>query len=279
MPTSFSFSTQGDMRRLSCCIALICAFLAAPTHADSVISIAYVGTGHDNAQRGTQLGMDEAQLQGEFLGQQYQLTSELPDALAIVAAVPADELRAIAARYPDKPVFNVAAPDDQLRTSCVANLLHIVPSHQMLVDAVAQWHQYHPDGSVAAHAWDASFEKYAALQLNNRFREQFGTPMDDEAWAGWAAIKLVSDMIVREQIDSSVQLLAAVRLKLAFDGQKGTDLSFRLDGQLRQPLLLVEQGEIVGEAPVRGVADIDDLDSLGATPCTSPLLPSGLRKD
>ena len=34
------------------------------------------------------------------------------------------------------------------------------------------------------------------------------------------------------------------------------------------PLLLVDaDGELLGEAPVRGVADIDDLDSLGLSGC------------
>jgi hypothetical protein len=45
----------------------------------------------------------------------------------------------------------------------------------------------------------------------------------------------------------------------------GTDMNFRPTGQLRQPLLLVEDGKIAGEAPVRGVAD--DLDSLGNVEC------------
>jgi len=44
-------------------------------------------------------------------------------------------------------------------------------------------------------------------------------------------------------------------------------MSFRDTGQLRQTLLLVENGEIVAEAPVRGVVDPDDLDSLGLRAC------------
>jgi hypothetical protein len=54
---------------------------------------------------------------------------------------------------------------------------------------------------------------------------------------------------------------------MAFDGQKGVPHTFRDTGQLRQPLLLVEAGKLVGEAPVPGVVDTNDLDSLGLTSC------------
>ena len=47
-------------------------------------------------------------------------------------------------------------------------------------------------------------------------------------------------------------------------------MSFRDTGQLRQPLLLVAGDHVLGEAPVRGVVEIEDLDSLGATHCASP---------
>ena len=46
-------------------------------------------------------------------------------------------------------------------------------------------------------------------------------------------------------------------------------MSFRVTGQLRQPLLLVENGKLLNEeAPVRGVVDPDDYDSLGITGCS-----------
>jgi hypothetical protein len=38
--------------------------------------------------------------------------------------------------------------------------------------------------------------------------------------------------------------------------------TFRDTGQLRQPLLLVEAGKLVGEAPVPGVVDSNDLTAL-----------------
>jgi ABC transporter substrate binding protein (PQQ-dependent alcohol dehydrogenase system) len=135
----------------------------------------------------------------------------------------------------------------------------------MKLDAIAQWQQKNPDANVIATAWDPRYEKFAARDLNKRFTKAFNTKMDDAAWAGWAAIKMSSDTVAREHITTPVQLLGYLKTKLVFDGQKGVEMSFRPDGQLRQPLLLIDNGKIAGEAPVRGVND--DLDSLGNFEC------------
>jgi hypothetical protein len=47
-------------------------------------------------------------------------------------------------------------------------------------------------------------------------------------------------------------------------------MTFRDTGQLRQLLLVVVNGELAGEAPVRGVAASDDLDSLDPLVCAEP---------
>jgi hypothetical protein len=56
---------------------------------------------------------------------------------------------------------------------------------------------------------------------------------------------------------------------MEFDGQKGDYMTFRETGQLRQLLLVVVDGKLAGEAPVRGVAESDDLDSLDPLVCAS----------
>ena len=91
--------------------------------------------------------------------------------------------------------------------------------------------------------------------------------MTDEAWAGWAAVKLLSDTIARVETNDAIVLIETLQTDLAFDGQKGIHMSFRDTGQLRQPLLLVEDGTIVGEAPVRGIVGVTNLDSLGLPGC------------
>lgn len=237
------------------------------------VDLAFVGTPNSAAHRGALQGIDEAQQQGEFLGQRYAL-NVAPGAAAdqhttaIIAAVSDDELNRLAAEYPSIPILNVTQRADALRADCRANLLHVIPSLDMRARAVAQWRQANPDaGDVQAQAWHPAFEKYAAAQLNNRYHEKYGLTMDDEAWSGWAAVKLVSDMIARSETADSAKVLAAIREQLAFDGQKGVGLSFAPNGQLRQPLLLVADGKLIGEAPVRGVVDIEDLDSLNVISC------------
>lgn len=240
--------------------------------ADAVLEVplAFVGPSAGAASRGAQQGLEEAQVQGEFLGQHYQLSALSAEAVAVIADLPATELRALALAHPLLPVLNVGAADDALREACLPNLFHVLPSERMRADAVSQWRSVHPGAAVSAHAWNPDFEKYAGAQLNKRYRERTQQPMDDTAWAGWAAVKLLSDTIAREQVTTPAVLLEALHSRLAFDGQKGVDLSFRSDGQLRQPLLITEGDKVVGEAPVRGVVDIEDLDSLGPARCPAP---------
>lgn len=257
--------------RLSIALLLLGASFSTAAQQSIDVPLAFVGTPDAAAHRGARQGLAEAQMQGEFLGQTYRLDASAADAVAIVAALPAADLQALAAAHPDKPVLNVSADDDSLRANCRANLFHVLPSARMRADAVAQWQQSNPGATgVSARAWHASFEKYAASQLNKRYTAEFSQPMDDHSWAGWAAVKLVSDTVAREQSAAPAVLLEALRERLAFDGQKGVDMRFRSDGQLGQPLLLIANDEIVGEAPVRGVVDIEDLDSLGPATCPAP---------
>jgi ABC-type branched-subunit amino acid transport system substrate-binding protein len=238
------------------------------------VDIGFAGATDSDAWHGAAQGLAEANAQGQFLGVHYELVPLDTDAgsravgnAAVVAALDPAALGALARAQPRTPVFNVSAEDDALRADCHSNILHTIPSTAMRADAVMQWQRKHPQSAAVAQAWHEDFEKYAAVQLNRRYLESTGRPMNDVAWAAWAAVKLVSDLIVRLQDADPAALLAALKGPLAFDGQKGVDMSFRDTGQLRQTLLLVENGAIVAEAPVRGVVDPDDLDSLGLSPC------------
>lgn len=236
------------------------------------VRIAFIGDQDGDGWRGAAQGIAEANAQGRFLGLHYTLEPSAgpavdADVSAIVTAVAAERLAPIAAANPGRAVINVAAADDELRADCVPNLLHTLPSYAMRDDAETQWRRKHPESEAVAQAWHADFEKYAAAQLNKRYQAGAGRPMSDEAWAGWAATKAVADVIARDQRVESAALLDSLRGDIAFDGQKGAEMSFRDTGQLRQPLLLVEGGRIVGEAPVRGVVDTENLDSLGLPSC------------
>lgn len=229
--------------------------------------------GDAEAESAARAAMDEVLTQAKFLGIEYDLQitapdqlSEHPEALAVfVAGDPADA-EAAAEQASDTAVFNVASSDDALRTRCRENLFHTPPSEKMLADAEAQWKQARPDDSgVEARAWHPAFVKFAARDLNNRWKEATRRPMTNRDWAIWVAVRLVGDAIANNQDASSEELIAYFRKEMEFDGQKGDYLTFRETGQLRQPVLVTVEGELAGEAPVRGVSS--DLDSLGLQAC------------
>ena len=255
------------------CLLLACMPLAAaPTLA---VRIAFIGAADGDAHAGAVQGIREANAQGKFLGLNYQLLTAVDIAAALAAQAAAividgdaGTLPALASAAKGTPLLNVRAEDDSLRSQCITNLLHTIPSQAMRADAVQQWRQKQPASQAKAHAWHATAELYAGSQLNKRYSDGAGRAMTDQAWAAWAAVKLVSDTVARLRASEPTALLVALRKDLAFDGQKGVDMSFRDNGQLRQPLLLVEDGKILGEAPLRGIAANGDLDSLGNTSCT-----------
>lgn len=253
---------------------LLLLFSHTVNAAQTEFTFAYVGKIEHPAYLGISLGLNEANLQGQFLGQKYKIetfssAAELParmdDFLAIMAAVPLAELMSVRETARQHPLFNLVVEDDGLRRACLDNVLSIIPSEKMKQDAIAQWTKMNPENNAVAQAWHDDFEKFAARDLNKRFRKTFAKGMDDYAWAGWAAIRMAADSIARENITDPVTLLNHLKTNLSFDGQKGVDMNFRETGQLRQPLLIVENNALVGEAPVRGVAN--DLDSLGIREC------------
>ncbi len=224
--------------------------------------------------KGVEQGVKEANQQGRFLGLEYEFSpaavgdaaKHAGAAAAFVSGSPADIL-AVAAALPNVPVFNIASRDDALRTKCRPNLFHTPPTEKMLSDAVAQWKTQSKAQDVVARAWHEDFVKFAGRELNNRFQKAWGVPMDDEAWAAWVAVKLFADAVANNPEASGAELIKYLREDMEFDGQKGAFMTFRETGQLGQPLLIVEAGKLAGEAPVRGAAASDDLDSLGMQSC------------
>jgi hypothetical protein len=246
------------------------ALAAAPLE----VELAYVGDPADTAYLGVSQGLEEANLQGRFLGQRYRVkgypAAEIDGAegaVAVLSTLADEELSALAQRRPQRVVFDLGSESDALRAKCLPNLLHVLPSARMKSDALSQWRRLHPGSEAEVRAWHPAFTKYAAEQLNLRFRKSQGRDMDDRAWAGWVAVRMVADSVARLSTADPPRLLGYLRTELAFDGQKGVTMGFRENGQLRQILLIVEGPRIVGEAPVKGVVDATDLDSLGSVQC------------
>ncbi|MGH8611871.1 MAG: ABC transporter substrate-binding protein [Gammaproteobacteria bacterium] len=250
----------------------LCVVVSAQQPLDEFV-VAYVGDNKSSAFLGVQQGLAEANIQGQFLGQRHKfvwIESEKRQAAvsAVLVASDAKSLREQSEQNPTLPVFNLTMENDELREACLPNVLHMIPSARMKHDAVTQWHVKHPNARASAVAWHPSLKKYAGEQLNKRFKEVQGRPMDDYSWAGWAAVRMIADTAARIQTNDPKRMLDFLRTELKFDGQKGTEMSFRQTGQLRQILLIVEADKIVGEAPVHGVVDPQDLDSLGPSECS-----------
>ena len=244
------------------------------------VLLLYVGPAESSAVKGALQGLREANVLGRFTGHGYQLT-QLGDTeklrsritnlqpAAVLVALDAGKLATLSDRFAEAgvAVFNLAAGDDDLRRQCRPNLLHVAPSDRMRADAVSQWRKRSDSADIEALAWHRDFKKFAGRELNNRFRRTHGAAMDDGAWAGWAAVKMIAEAVARTRSTSPGDILVFLREEMGFDGQKGVPHTFRDTGQLRQPLLIVENGELAGEAPVRGVVETDDLDSLGLASC------------
>ena len=257
---------------LALCLLGLQGAMAEPA-VPSDLRFVYIGPQSGSSFAGVQQGLAEANIQGAFLGQRYHLVvlspgvwqfAALHDAVAILVASTEAELLRLAAVSATIPVFNLSLTTDRLRRDCYPNILHVIPSDRMYADALAQWQQAHPDSRGGqAIAWHPERRKFAARDLNKRFLARQGRAMDDRSWAAWAAVKMSADALSRMADGDRVGLLHFLVTALNFDGQKGVALDFRKSGQLRQPIWIMEQGRLVGEAPVRGVAVPPGLDSLG----------------
>jgi hypothetical protein len=272
-----NFYWESKMRVLTLGLIALTATFSHIVSADVIdVKLHYVGPTDGSAWQGVNQGLQEANIQGEFLGQKYSLKAESADELIktgdrITAVIVAGDDKLVAeiannAKFADIPVLNVASDSDTLRQACLNNLLNIPASHKMKQDALKQWLTKHPDSKAHIQGWHEGFKKFAASQLNKRYKKTYSVVMDDDAWAGWASVKLVSDTVARTQSDDASAILTYLKNDLTFDGQKGASATFRDTGQLRQLVLVVdENNKIAAEAPLRGVKG--GLDSLGLKSC------------
>ena len=110
----------------------------------------------DAGLRGAELAVVDSNSTGRFLKHHYELeaaTGETPEDLLAQAAqlhadglrlfvvnTPANTLRRLAEALPDSLLLNAGSADDALRSqSCLANVLHTLPSRSMLADALGQF--------------------------------------------------------------------------------------------------------------------------------------------
>lgn len=92
-----------------------------------------------------------------------------------------------------------------------------------------------------AALWEATLVGNGAKELNERFLERWGIPMDPPSWAAYQSVKILSDAVTATGAPSGPSLVNFLESPEAvFDVQKGVAVSFRSwDHQLRQPLYVV----------------------------------------
>ena len=100
-------------------------------------------------------------------------------------------------------------------------------STQARAAALASWRD---PRAHAAVEWHSKLTKYGAEQLNARFLQRFGQPMDAAAWVSWMLVKIAVD----------AQLRSVAPAEGRFDGHKGVPLAFGPDRHLIQPLCVVD---------------------------------------
>lgn len=125
-------------------------------------------------------------------------------------------------------------------------------------------------------AWSPVVEQWGAAQLQSRFREQSGRAMRSQDYAAWAAMRSIGEAVTRTGA-TDPETLRAFLLSEEFElaGFKGTPQTFRTwNGQMRQPIPLVQPRALVTQAPLEGfLHQRTDLDTLGIdlaeTACTA----------
>ena len=124
--------------------------------------------------------------------------------------------------------------------------------------------------------WNRELERFSASELNNRFVRRFQKPLTETSWAGWAALKLAGESLVRASAATAADLRAHLESAPPFDGHKGAALTFRpWDRQLRQPVYAIgprRRGDGAGEpAGFTVLADLPgaNLDAIGITAAES----------
>lgn len=129
-----------------------------------------------------------------------------------------------------------------------------------------------------AALFEATLDAYGARELNARFRERWGQPMDPSAWAGYESIKMLYETAMFSgTLDGPGLVEYMENPNTAYDVHKGIGVSFRpWDHQLRQSLFLVkinpeakrawDLATLVGELPAiykPGTDPVERLDQIG----------------
>jgi ABC transporter substrate binding protein (PQQ-dependent alcohol dehydrogenase system) len=114
--------------------------------------------------------------------------------------------------------------------------------------------------------WNAAFDQWGAVQLQNRFAAKFQRPMTPLDMQVWTAVRIVGEAAARTGSADIATLLDFIKgpdfSVAAFKGQKLTLRDWNL--QLRQPIILFDGRNTVSVSPQEGyLHQYSTLDTLG----------------
>jgi ABC transporter substrate binding protein (PQQ-dependent alcohol dehydrogenase system) len=114
--------------------------------------------------------------------------------------------------------------------------------------------------------WNAAFDQWGAVQLQNRFTKTFQRPMTAHDMQVWTAARIIGEAVARTGSGEPGKMLAYIKSPefsiAAFKGQKLTLRDWNL--QLRQPILLFDGRNTVSVSPQEGfLHQVSALDTLG----------------
>ena len=119
---------------------------------------------------------------------------------------------------------------------------------------------------LVASSWDANFDQWGAVQLQNRFVKQFARRMTALDFQAWSAARMIGEAAVRTKASDPGALFDYIKSPAfelaAFKGQRLTLRNWNL--QLRQPILLADGRMVVSVSPQDGfLHPVTALDTLG----------------
>ncbi|MFW9265966.1 ABC transporter substrate-binding protein [Pseudomonas sp. NR3] len=161
----------------------------------------------------------------------------------------------------DMPLFTQAAEYDVVLVADErGDFGEYVPYQTWLPRPVAGTQGLTPTG------WHKTVETYGAAQLQKRFEALAGRWMNDRDFAAWIAVRSIAAAVSKLRQDEPFAIRQlALGDALPLDGFKGRKLSYRpWNGQLRQPIPLVQPRALVSTSPQDGfLHPSNEMDSLG----------------
>jgi ABC transporter substrate binding protein (PQQ-dependent alcohol dehydrogenase system) len=115
-------------------------------------------------------------------------------------------------------------------------------------------------------SWDASHEQWGAIQLQNRFFQNFHRGMNARDNGAWIAMRMIGDAAARTSSTDAEKIRAYLTgPDFSVAAFRGVRLTLRLwNLQLRQPILLGDGRMIVSVSPQEGfLHQTSELDTLG----------------